>query len=85
MKTKNLLIFSLLLCATNIKAQNVAWATRAGGSDSDGISKMVRDHVGNLYVLGENSPASQFSNLYIANGGQFFAKIDTNGNYIFVV
>ena len=85
MKHILLITISMFFFTLHTNAQNVEWATRAGGGGEDVILKMVNDDVGNLYVLGYNSPSAQFSNLNVANEGQFFAKVDTNGNYLFVV
>ncbi|MBL0339865.1 MAG: T9SS type A sorting domain-containing protein [Bacteroidetes bacterium] len=85
MKLYLLFLISLLFTFSITNAQNVQWATRAGSGGVDVIQKMVNDDAGNLYVLGYNSPSSQFGNLNVANEGQFFAKVDTNGNYVFVV
>lgn len=82
-----ILLFIIILINVTVKgnSQTTIWAERAGGNYYDYIYQMVNDVNGNLYVLGEHSANSEFGNITVANQGQFLAKLDTNGNFLFVI
>ncbi len=78
-----LITFLILIIEGN--SQTTVWAERAGGNYYDYIYQMVNDNNGNLYVLGEHSANSEFGTFNVINSGQFLAKLDTNGNFLFVI
>jgi len=85
MKNYLLIILCIFSLSTSTYSQNTEWAIRSGGDYYDQIHQMVKDDAGNLYVLGENSANAQFGNISTSNAGRFLAKLDSSGNYLFVI
>ncbi len=68
---------------------NWLWAKRAGGSSSDEGKNLATDNSGNSYVTGWFSAANDinFGTISLTSygyGDAFVAKLDTNGNWLWV-
>jgi hypothetical protein len=70
-------------------AQELLWVKTFGGADGSEYSRMMEvDDVGNVYVAGYFSSAvAAFGPLSVTSGGSsdaYVAKLDTNGNFLWV-
>jgi type IX secretion system substrate protein len=79
-----LFVIVLNLFSQTVKAQTFDWAVRAGSDGLDGVTDMVQDDYGNIYILGNVESNAQFGNILTANGGVAFAKLDSTGIFKFV-
>lgn len=67
---------------------NYIWAKNLGGGNTDIGTSLTLDSIGNLYITGYFSQTLDFdpgpgtATLSGASQGIFFAKYDTNGNYV---
>ncbi|MDD4310305.1 MAG: SBBP repeat-containing protein [Candidatus Cloacimonetes bacterium] len=63
------------------------WAKQAGGADNDHGSDIATDSSGNCYVTGSFKGSATFGATTLSSskyGGIFIAKLDSNGNYLWI-
>lgn len=66
---------------------NWIWGRKAGGTEPDVANGIAVDHLGNAILTGYFSVTAKFGNFTRVSSGQgeiFIAKVDTNGNWIWV-
>ena len=63
---------------------NWLWAIQAGGYSDNGGTAIATDVDGNSYVTGHFSGPTIFGNFTLNSSGVFVAKIDLNGNWLWV-
>ena len=92
MKTvKSLVLCCVLLCGVAVlgaQAPHWLWARGAGGANSDEGISIATDNQGNQYVTGAFEGTATFgSQIFTSNGSCdiFVAKLDPNGNWLWVV
>ncbi len=61
---------------------NWLWATKGGGNNSDSVSGIVTDELGNIYITGSYKGTAAFGTHSLTDGGGFTAKMDANGNWL---
>lgn len=90
---KSISIFLILvLCSfspVSLLSQSWDWAIKGGGNLSDKASDVVMDGAGNTYVTGYYNEEADFGSIHIPFSNPhskevFIAKIDPNGNYLWV-
>ncbi|MBL1280920.1 MAG: gliding motility-associated C-terminal domain-containing protein [Fluviicola sp.] len=85
----SLFISSLFLSSNIAHSQSFEWLIKAGGVKSDKSSTIVVDDAGNSYVTGYYNEIADFgpfnTGFSYANSKEVFvAKVDPNGNYLWV-
>ncbi|MCO5252626.1 MAG: T9SS type A sorting domain-containing protein [Candidatus Kapabacteria bacterium] len=66
---------------------NWLWGRKAGGTEPDVANGIAVDHLGNAIITGYFSVTAKFGNFTRVSSGQgeiFIAKVDTNGNWVWV-
>ncbi|PKL84719.1 MAG: hypothetical protein CVV22_11475 [Ignavibacteriae bacterium HGW-Ignavibacteriae-1] len=66
---------------------NWLWGRKAGGTEPDVANGIAVDHLGNAILTGYFSVTAKFGNITRVSSGQgeiFIAKVDTNGNWVWV-
>lgn len=89
MKITLCLILVLIMSVSDAFTQNWDWVVKGGGSLSDKATDVVMDGAGNTYVTGYYNEQANFGSIQTNFSFQhskevFIAKIDPNGNYIWV-
>lgn len=84
-----ILFASFLLIGLSSFAQSWGWGIKGGGNLSDKACKIVMDAAGNSYVTGYYNEEATFGTIVIpftnpSSKEIFVAKIDPNGNYLWV-
>jgi len=84
-----ILLAGFLLFSLSSFAQSWGWGIKGGGNLSDKACKMVMDAAGNSYVTGYYNEEATFGSIVIPftnfhSKEVFVAKIDPNGNYLWV-
>jgi len=73
----------------SVISQSWDWAIKGGGNLSDKATDVVMDGAGNTYVTGYYNEEADFGSIHIPFSNPhskevFIAKIDPNGNYLWV-
>ena len=89
MKTKLLIILTVLCGMSNAQTPTWNWAKSAGGNGNDYGNDIVVDAAGNSYVIGTFNDTAIFNtdtliDKSLNGGNMFLAKYDMNGNLLWV-
>lgn len=87
---RNYTLLALLFVCTQVYSQNFDWITTAGGLLSDKGTTVAVDDNGNTYITGFYNEIADFGPIntgfsYDHSKEVFVAKMDPNGNYLWVV
>ena len=86
-------LFVLVVTPNSVMAQSWQWAVSGGGDLSDKATSIVMDEAGNSYITGYYNDSAYFGSNFLHvdpnftfghNKEVFIAKIDPNGNYVWV-